>query len=154
MEGIDEDVQAVEHAQEQRDIEELGRCVEALQTLSHLFKRVASEEEIVAAEGRRCILAVSGLKYTKQAYYFEVSGASIKVVPPYADYNTLVIAPLESVLRVMKGVAGGNKWAFSEEVARGKTTLKGEHSLHDTYAFTEVFKRLASLAARYGPIEI
>lgn len=151
MAEINNAVLEAELAQEKADLEKLDKAVEGLQILSRAFRKFATKEEIAEAEGRKCILAISGLKTTKQVYYFEVTGATIQIVSPYADYTTLIIAPLDSVLRVFKGIAAGDKWAFSNERARGKAIFKGSHSLHDAYALSEAFKRFAELAKKYSP---
>ena len=121
-----------------------------LKTLSGVFRRVATKAELNEAEGRRCVLAISGLKHTRKVYYFQITGSTIEVVDPYATYNTLIIAPIDSVIRVFKGIAAGNKYAFSEERARGEAIVKGERSLHDALVLGDAFKRFAELASRYG----
>jgi hypothetical protein len=151
MTEIEDAVREAELAQEQTDLEKLDKAIKGLETLSRAFKSFATKEELTEAEGRRCILAISGLKTTKRAYYFEITGASIRLCEPYRDYTTLIIAPLDSVLRVFKGVAAGDKWAFSNERARGKAIFKGSHSLFDAYALGEAFKRFSELARRYSP---
>jgi len=140
--------------EEKRNLEKLDKAIEGLRVLSKAFSKFATKEELSEAEGRRCILAISGLKSTKRAYYFEVTGHSIKLTNPYTDYTTLIVAPIDSVLRVFSGVATGDKWAFQNERQRGRAIFKGEKSLHDIYALGEAFKRFAELAKRYGPIDL
>lgn len=152
--GVAQEIELVEREREAAQIMELDRCLAGLKQLAAIFKRVASTEELKAAEGKRCILAISGLRFHTKSYYFQVTGTSIEVVNPYEDYNTLILAPIESVINVLKGLAAGNKWAFSEERARGKAVIRGSHSLHDAYAISEAFKRFAALASRYGPISL
>jgi len=154
MNEINSAIREAELVQERADLEKLDKAIAGLETLSQTFRSFATKEEIAEAEGRRCILAISGLKTTKRVYYFEVTGASIRLCNPYTDYTTLIIAPLDSVLRVFKGVAAGDKWAFSNERAKGKAIFKGGRSLHDAYALSEAFKRFAELAKRYGPIDL
>jgi hypothetical protein len=154
MSEVEEAIREAELAQEKDDLEKLDKAIKGLETLSQAFKSFATKDELAEAEGRKCILAISGLKTTKRAYYFEVTGASIRLVEPYANYTTLIIAPLDSILRVFNGVAAGDKWAFSNERARGKAIFRGSHSLFDAYALGEAFKRFAELAKRYGPIDL
>ncbi len=154
MSNIDGAIAEAELKQEREDLKKLDKAIQGLQILSKAFSKFATKEELAEAEGRKCILAISGLKTTKKAYYFEVTGASIKLVEPYSDFTTLIVAPLSSVLRVFSGVAAGNKWAFHDERAKGRVIFKGERSLHDVYALGEAFKRFAELAKRYGPIDL
>lgn len=143
-----------EEKEEERQLAQLDKAVEGLKILSRAFAKFASKEELLEAEGRKCILAISNLKTTKRAYYFEVTGSSIRLNEPYTDFTTLIVAPLASVLRVFAGVATGDKWAFSNERARGRAIFKGTRSLHDVFALSEAFKRFAELAQRYGPVDL
>ena len=151
MSEVNNVIAEAELSQEKADLEKLDKAVEGLGIMSKAFARFATKEELVEAEGRKCILAISGLKTTKRAFYFEVTGASIRIVPPYSDYTTLIVAPLDSVIRVFSGIANGDKWAFSNERARGRAIFKGERSVHDAFALSESFKRFAELAKRYAP---
>lgn len=154
MSEIEIVVAETELKQEKADLEKLDRAVEGLAALSKAFKGFATKDELAEAEGRRCILAISGLKTTKRAYFFEVTGLSIRLTEPYTNYTTLIVAPLDSVLRVFKGIAAGDKWAFSNEYARGQAYFKGERHLFDVYAMGESFKRFSELAKKYGPIDL
>lgn len=78
MEGINGDIEAAEEAK----CEELERCVAVLKTISAVFRRVATKEELTEAEGRRCVLAISGLKHTRKVSYFQITGSTIEVVDP------------------------------------------------------------------------
>lgn len=154
MSEIDNAVAEAELKLEQEDLKKLDKALEGLEMLSRAFKNFATKDELSEAEGRKCILAISGLKTTKRTYFFEVTASSIRLSEPYTDYTTLIVAPLDSVLRVFKGVAAGDKWAFSNEYARGKAYFKGAHHLHDAYAIAESFKRFSELAKKYGPIDL
>lgn len=154
MSEIENAVAETELKQEKADLEKLDRAVEGLAALSKAFKGFATKDELAEAEGRKCILAISGLKTTKRNYFFEVTGSSIRLSEPYTDYTTLIVAPLDSVLRVFRATAAGDKWAFSNEYAHGKAYFKGERHLFDSYAMSEAFKRFAELAKRYGGVDI
>lgn len=151
MTEINDTILEAELQQEKADLERLDKAVEGLQILSTAFSKFATKEELSEAEGRKCILAISGLKTTKRAYYFEVTGVSIRITEPYTDYTTLIVAPLDSVIRVFSGIANGDKWAFSNEKARGRAIFRGERSVHDGWALSEAFKRFAELSKRYAP---
>lgn len=136
--------------EEEKQLQVLDKALEGLTALSKAFRSFATKDELAEAEGRRCILAISGLKTTKKNYFFEITGSQILLREPYTTYTTLIVAPLDSVLRVFKGVAAGDKWAFSNEYARGKAYFKGEKHLHDMYSLSEAFKRFAELTKKYG----
>ena len=117
--------------------------------LEGTFGTLATTAERSSAEGRRCILSISGLKHHQAAFFFEVTGARIRQVPRFETYNTYIAAPIDSVIRVLKGVLNGDENAFSNEWARGQAKLVGEHSVHDGLQFAEAFRRLAGLVKRY-----
>lgn len=128
---------------------ELDDCLDALNILQEAFLAFINPSELQVAEGRRCILGLSDLQYHQRHYYFEVTGARIILVNRYEHYNTLIMAPLRSVLRVLQGTLEGDEEAFSKEWARGKAKVVGEKNLHDAIMFADVFKRLARLVKRY-----
>lgn len=92
---------------------------------------------------------ISGLSHHQVAFFFEVTGARIRQVPRFERYNTHISAPIDSVIRVLKGVLDGDENAFSNEWARGQAKLAGDHSVHDGLQFAEAFRRLAVLVKRY-----
>jgi len=82
-------------------------------------------------------------------FFFEVKGSQIARVPPFERYTTYIAAPIDSVIRVLKGVLSGDEQAFEKEWARGLAQIRGTHSLHDGVQFAEGFKRLARIVKRY-----
>lgn len=141
--------------QEGRQLEEIEACLSTLQRLQTLFLlrpqdgAVLKSEELDQAKGRKCILGISGLKYHRYEKFFEVTPSGVNIVPPYADYNTYIAAPVDSVLRVLQGVLEGDTSSFAAEWARGKAKIVGSKHLHDGFVFGEVFRRLAELIRRY-----
>ena len=134
---------------ERLKIEEIQALLKAFDILDGSFATLATKEERATAEGRRCILAITGLTYHKAAFFFEVTGARIRQVEPFERYNTYIAAPIDSVIRVLKGVLDGDSNAFTNEWARGQAKIVGQHSLHDGLQFADVFSRLAGLIKRY-----
>lgn len=117
--------------------------------LESTFATLATVEELKSAEGRRCILSISALKHQKADFFFEVLGARIRQVPPFDNFNTYIAAPIDSVIRVLKGALDGDEDAFANEWSRGQAKLVGDHSVHDGLQFNEAFRRLAKLIKRY-----
>jgi len=131
-------------------IEELTSLLRALSTVLDAFNGLASAVEQQAAEGRRCILAVTGLKHhPRQAFFFEVKGYKIQIVDPFTNYTTYIEAPIDSVIRVLKGIWDGREDAFSAEWSRGQAQIRGTRSLHDGMQFNEGFKRVARGIKQY-----
>lgn len=128
---------------------ELDDCLNALNVLQEAFLAFINNSELQVAEGRRCVLGLADLKYHQRHYYFEVTGSRITLVDRYEHYNTLILAPLRSVLRVLQGTLEGDEEAFGKEWARGKAKVVGEKNFHDAIMFADVFKRLARLVRRY-----
>ena len=123
--------------------------LEAFDLLEGTFATLATGEERRSAEGHRCILAITGLSHHQLAFFFEVTGARIRQVPRFERYNTYIGAPIDSVIRVLKGVLDGDENAFTNEWARGQAKIIGDHSVHDGLQFAAAFRRLAGLVKRY-----
>ena len=140
-----------ERAAEQRKVEELHQCFRALDDLQNAFSWLAKPDERAAAEGRRCILSVTGLKYTPQSsIFFEVANGRVSMVDPYEEHSTYIVAPIESVIRVLSGVIEGDADAFSKEWAKGLASVTGQRHVHDAIQFSEAFRRFALLCRRYN----
>jgi hypothetical protein len=135
---------AAEAAVEAQKIEDLTALVQALSITLSAFAGLASADEQKAAEGRRCVLAVTGLKHhPPRAFFFEITGLQIKLVDPFTQYNTYVEAPIDSVMRVLKHLWNGREDGFSSEWSRGQAKIRGAKSLHDGMQFNEGYKRAA-----------
>lgn len=134
---------------ERQQIEQVQLLLQAFDMLAGTFATLATSDERKNAEGRRCILAITGLEHQQAAFFFEVVGAGIRQVPRFERYNTYIGAPIDSVIRVLKGVLDGDENAFTNEWARGQAKIVGAHSLHDGLQFAEAFRRLAQLVKRY-----
>jgi len=128
---------------------EIQNLLQALDILQSSFSSLVNPEEKQAAEGRRCILHITGLKYHKAIYYFAVEGFQVRQVDPFAKYNTYVGAPLDSVIRVLAGTIEGDENVFGREWSRGDAILKGDYSMHDGLQFRNTFKRLARMIKAY-----
>jgi hypothetical protein len=117
--------------------------------LQGTFGTLATADERRSAEGRACILGITELRHHEASFFFRVEGARIRQVAPFERYNTYIGAPIDSVIRVLKGVLDGDENAFANEWARGQAKLVGPHSVHDGLQFAEAFRRLALLIKRY-----
>jgi len=148
---MDETTTADEETREREQLDEIDRCFNLLERLQGLFLKTSSLRtgDLTQASGRRCILGISGLKYHKYNKFFEVRPDGVTAIDPYQNYNTYILAPIDSVLRVLKGVLDGDTSAFSAEWARGKAKLVGERRIHDGWVFGEVFRQLAEMIKKY-----
>lgn len=145
MGTIDPAIQNSSAAQlEAKKIKELTALVQGLSIALNTFAGLASTGEQKAAEGRRCILAVSGLKYhPPHAFFFEVHEFKLRLVDPFTEYTTYVEAPIDTIIRVLNNLWDGQEDGFSSEWARGQARIVGNHSLHDGMQFNEGYKRAA-----------
>lgn len=139
-----------EAAEEAARVAELEACLKKLELIQRVFIRTVPTDQIAQAKGRRCILRINDLKYTEsKAIYFEVDEHGVHVVSAYESYNTIIDAPMASVMRVINGVLDGDQTAFSAEWARGKIRVIGQRSVHDAVTFSDIFKGLARTIRRY-----
>lgn len=122
---------------------------QAIDMLLGTFGFKATTEEINAAQGRRTILAISDLRHQKATFYLEVVGVTIREVAPYERFHTKIEAPIDTVLRVLKGITEGDRDMLLNEKTRGEATLKGDFSVHDLYVMNQGFNRLADGIKRY-----
>ena len=138
-----------ERDKESRQLADIESCLNAIERLQAAFLTQFSASDLEKTSGRRCVLGVSGLKYHTYEKFFEVSPVGVRIVQPYEEFNTYIQAPLDSVLRVLKGVLAGDTSAFSSEWARGQAHIIGEKHVHDGYVFSQIFSKLAEMIKRY-----
>lgn len=108
------------------------------------MRRKYPPEQLAEAEGRKCVLVISGLRHHQAAYFFSVSELSVKQVAPFETYDTYVQAPLALVVDLLERVLSGEKGAFGDLMASGRGKIIGPHSPHDMMIFGEVFDELAN----------
>lgn len=139
---------------EYQNLVDIETCLDTLTRLQgFLFQNdEPSRQDLTKASGRKCVLAIRGLKHYTYERMFKVTEGGVEIVNAAEDPNTLIVAPVDSVLRVLKGVLVGDEHAFSSEWARGKARLVGSRRLHDGYVFSEIFARLARLIKRYQEV--
>lgn len=99
-------------------------------------------------------MAITDLEYHEVSFFFEVKGARIRQITPFENYTTYISAPIDSVIRVLKGVLDGDENAFANEWSRGQAKLVGKHSVHDGLQFQEAFRRLTTLIKRYRALTV
>ena len=150
---VEIDVDIEEARWEKEQLEEIESCLDLIENLQKLFLvkdgTFLQAGDLTKAKGRRCILGISGLKYHKYEKFFEVTPAGVHMVAPYEEFNTYIAAPVDSIVRVLKGVLSGETSAFTSEWARGQAKIVGSKHLHDGYVFGQIFQRLARLIKRY-----
>jgi len=108
--------------------------------------------EVRDAEGRRADLVVTGVGDHNVVYQFVVQGGRVRIgveTAPSGKLNTRIVAPIDSVIRVLEGVLAGNEKAFFEEHRRNQIRVEGAKNFHDATIFGETFGRLARLIRNY-----
>lgn len=147
---LDEEAQRWEHD----NLVEIEDCLSTITRLQGLLFRASdpARQDLVQAQGRKCVLAIAGLKYFEYKRMFEVSERGVSIIDADDAPNTYIVAPIDSVLRVLKGTLNGDSRAFSSEWARGKAKLIGARRLHDGFVFSEIFSQFARSIAKYKGI--
>lgn len=126
-------------------LEEIELCLQGMDNLQQAWLGHLAEGDLEAADGRKCILGISGLQYHRYEKFFQVTSQGVRLVDPYEDFNTYITASLPAVVRVLKGVLSGDPTAFASEWSRGQCKLVGSRYVHDGLVFSQVFSRLALL---------
>ena len=88
-------IEAQKMNEEAKKLDEVQSLLKALDILQTSFSSLANPTEKQDAEGRRCILHITDLKYHKAAFYFAVEGFRVHQVDPVVKYNTYIGAPLD-----------------------------------------------------------
>lgn len=112
------------------------------------MRRKYPPEQILEAEGRKCVLSVAGLRFHEVTLYFVISQLSVKVSPPFEGYDTFVQAPLSVINELLARVLSGEKGAFGDVLASGQGRIVGPHAPHDMMVWESVFDELAANIAR------
>lgn len=123
--------------------------------MQEAFAAFVSKNELRDAEGRRADLVVTGVGERNVVYQFVVSGGRVRITAdaaPSGKLNTRIVAPVDSVTRVLQGVLNGNEKAFFEELRRNQVRLEGAKNFHDATVFGETFGRLARLIRNYRAV--
>lgn len=113
-----------------------------------IMRRKYPPEQILEAEGRKCVLSVAGLRFHEVTLYFVISQLSVKVSPPFEGYDTFVQAPLSVINELLARVLSGEKGAFGDVLASGQGRIVGPHAPHDMMVWESVFDELAANIAR------
>lgn len=131
-------------------LQEVEDALDLLQTLQKTWISELQPERLQEASGRRCVLKIIGLQTVEYSKVFEVTPTGVAVHEGGGDqYNTLIEAPLASVLNVLQGVIQGRPDAFSAEWARSRARVSGERKIHDGWLFNKIFGELAELIRLY-----
>lgn len=108
-----------------------------------LLRKKYPPEEVMEAEGKKCIIRVSGLKTHDLIIFFEVTGMSITRVEPFEKYDTYVQVPIWTLNKFLAGVLSGDEDAFGDIVAGGEVKFMGQKTYHDLLIFNDCLKTLA-----------
>ena len=132
---------------EEEAIDKLYRYLEAFRKfekpLTSILRRKYSPEEILEAEGKRCVISVRGLKYHDLVLFFQVSGLSIKRVEPYEGYDTYIEAPIKIINLFLARILSGDEEAFGDLITGNDVKIRGPHTFHDIHIFEDATRLLA-----------
>ena len=145
---MEETADAVANAQPDL-LEEIDACLRLIDVLQERWMPDLEHGDLKSASGRRCVLQITDYDGKVHSRLFEVTEFGIKVLPPEGHYNTLILAPIDAVAQVLKGVLAGDRAAFSSEWAKGRARIVGDRKLHDGFVFSEIFGRLADRIKAY-----
>lgn len=112
--------------------------------LALLLRRKYTPEEMTEAEGKRCVISISGLKFHDLTLFFEVSNLSLKQVNPYEGYDTYLQAPLKTVIVFLQRTLSGDGSAFSDLAGSNEVKIRGSRTYHDILVFSDACEILAS----------
>ena len=114
------------------------------------MRRKYPPEQLAEAEGRKCVLSISGLRFHEVSYFFVISQLSVKISHPFEGYDTHVQAPLSAVNELLERILSGQggEGAFSDMVASGKGKVVGPHAVHDIMVWEDVFGELTKNIGR------
>lgn len=136
--------------QEAATLAELRDCLQAVTIYQETFPGLVKRFEPHEAEGRRCILRLTGMLHHRDMdLYCQVVGGVIRWVEPYGNHNALIEAPLDIVVRVLRRTLDGDENAFADAWATGRARIRGPRRMHDGMIFTDVFRRLARMIRPY-----
>lgn len=132
---------------EEQAINKLTRYLAAFRRfekpLASMLRRKYSPEEILEAEGKRCVISVRGLKYHDLVLFFQISGLSIKEVEPYEGYDTYLETPIKIINLFLARVLSGDEEAFGDLITGNDVKIRGPHTYHDIHVFEEGTRLLA-----------
>lgn len=120
--------------------------------LRAILQRKYPPERLLEAEGKKCILAVSGLRYHNLVLYLEVYGLGIREVSPYDTYDTYIIVSLSRLNELLGRTLSGDRDAFGDILASGEGKVIGMKAPHDLLIFEEIFQELADHIAKFLPM--
>jgi len=132
---------------EEEAIAKLFKYLEAFRKfekpLASILRRKYSPEEILEAEGKRCVISVRGLKYHDLILFFQISGLSLKQVEPYESYDTYIEAPIKVINLFLARILSGDEEAFGDLITGNDVKIRGPHTFHDIAIFEDATRTLA-----------
>lgn len=142
--------------QEEKALNELRSLVDRIRKFEapvrKMLVRKYPPERVMDAEGKKCILSVTGLRYHQEIIFFEVTELSIKSVEPFESFNTWIEADVGAILKVLRGLLSGKEDAFSESLGSDSVKIRGKKTYHDMVIFNEIFNTLAAHIRKFKEI--
>lgn len=101
-------------------------------------------ERVLEAEGKKCVLSVTGLKYHQEVVFLEVTELSIKNTEPFENFDTWIEADISVIIKVLRNLLSGREDVLSEAFGSNSVKVRGKKTYHDMAIFSEVTNTLSS----------
>jgi hypothetical protein len=132
------------------ELEEMFRTFKKLEPgVKQILKRKYRAEDVLEAEGKRCVVVVSNLRCHRYIKFFQIRNFTVEQVDPYESYDTLLIAPIWVVMSLLRKTLSGRTGAFLDAVGLPDVKVKGKRSYHDMNVLADGFDELARNIARF-----
>lgn len=132
---------------EREAIQKLEEYLAIFRKFESPIKRIAmrkySPEQILEAEGKKCIIAVSGLRFHQKIYFFKVDKLSLTQVEPFDQFDTFIQVPISIINEFLERILSGDETAFGDLVGRDDVKFRGRRTFHDMMIFEDIFSTLA-----------
>lgn len=101
-------------------------------------------ERVLEAEGKKCVLSVTGLKYHQEVVFLEVTELSIKNKEPFENFDTWIEADISVIIKVLRNLLSGKEDVLSEAFGSNSVKVRGKKTYHDMAIFSEVTNTLSA----------
>lgn len=134
-------------------LDELHSLVNRIRKFEAPFRKILlrkyPSERTLEAEGKKCILSVTGLRYHQEVIFFEVSELSIKSIEPFESFDTWIEIDLPTLLTVLKNVLSGREDVLGDAFGSNSVKVRGSKTYHDMSVFSEIAGELSRAVRRF-----
>ena len=148
--------QQAEKLAEKQAIDTLAAYMDAFRKfekpLANALRKRYPADQIQEAEGKRCVVMVSGLKYYNLALYFQISQLSITQVQPFDHFHTFIQAPVGVIIEFFARMLSGDPDCLGDMMTRENVQIRGPHTYHDLVVWEDIIRILSSTILRFKSI--